>query len=128
MSSNDLYIGNNGSLRYKAWHEGNDGSGSGLDADLLDGCHATDLTPTNAYDYSAGCLVKTSITTDSNAMITFRIEGNSYEELNPVLTVGSFYNYNVNDRILASCATHYGYDFGKITVFCYGGYVYLWFK
>ena len=29
----------------KVWHEGNDGSGSGLDADLLDGKHAADFAP-----------------------------------------------------------------------------------
>ena len=28
---------------YKVWHENNDGSGSGLDADLLDGYHETDF-------------------------------------------------------------------------------------
>ena len=28
---------------YKIWHEGNDGSGSGLDADLLDGKHANEF-------------------------------------------------------------------------------------
>ena len=33
------YVGKGGSIgtKYKIWHEGNDGSGSGLDADLLDG-------------------------------------------------------------------------------------------
>ena len=30
-----------GSNNYKVWHAGNDGSGSGLDADLLDGYHET---------------------------------------------------------------------------------------
>lgn len=29
----------------KIWHEGNDGAGSGLDADMLDGKHATDFMP-----------------------------------------------------------------------------------
>lgn len=41
MTSNQLYIGDNGSNRHKAWHEGNDGSGSGLDADKIDGYHAS---------------------------------------------------------------------------------------
>jgi hypothetical protein len=30
-----------GANKYKIWHEGNDGTGSGLDADLLDGQHGT---------------------------------------------------------------------------------------
>lgn len=39
----------NGSEYYKIWHAGNGGSGSGLDADLLDGKHATDF-----MQYSTG--------------------------------------------------------------------------
>ena len=35
---NPRYGGSNG-VKYKIWHEGNDGSSSGLDADLLDGKH-----------------------------------------------------------------------------------------
>lgn len=39
----------NGSINYKIWHEGNDGTGSGLDADLLDGKQSSDFLPsTNA--------------------------------------------------------------------------------
>ena len=44
----DPYIENYaGTSWYKLWHEGNDGSGSGLDADLLDGQHSSYFTPTN---------------------------------------------------------------------------------
>lgn len=32
---------------YKIWHEGSDGSGSGLDADLLDGKHLSDILSSN---------------------------------------------------------------------------------
>lgn len=39
------YVGKGGTIstKYKIWHEGNDGSGSGLDADLLDGYHWNDF-------------------------------------------------------------------------------------
>ena len=37
--------------RYKIWHAGNDGSGSGLDADLLDGRHNGDLVARGLWDY-----------------------------------------------------------------------------
>ena len=36
----DLYLRKN-DADYKVWHSGNDGAGSGLDADLLDGLHET---------------------------------------------------------------------------------------
>lgn len=34
----------NSNGQYKIWHEGNDGSGSGLDADTVDGVHASSLS------------------------------------------------------------------------------------
>ena len=34
----------NSSGQYKIWHEGNDGTGSGLDADTVDGVHANNLS------------------------------------------------------------------------------------
>lgn len=47
ISSSRFHIANDGELKYltngvdgKVWHAGNDGAGSGLDADLLDGYHA----------------------------------------------------------------------------------------
>lgn len=51
-----------GSAAHKIWHAGNDGSGSGLDADMLDGMHASSfltgmpiVAPTaNFQDYMAG--------------------------------------------------------------------------
>ena len=41
--TNDLSVGgwSMGSNKYRVWHEGNDGSGSGLDADKVDGQHMT---------------------------------------------------------------------------------------
>lgn len=39
-SVQNLYLGTTSS-GYKVWHSGNDGSGSGLDADMLDGQHAS---------------------------------------------------------------------------------------
>ncbi|MDE6479274.1 MAG: pyocin knob domain-containing S74 family peptidase [Muribaculaceae bacterium] len=39
---------------YKIWDEGNDGSGSGLDADLLDGLHSSSFARGGAVSYQAG--------------------------------------------------------------------------
>jgi len=46
--SKGLYIDEN-----KAWHAGNDGSGSGLDADTVDGYHASDLYNNTAIQVEA---------------------------------------------------------------------------
>ena len=48
---------NDGSLLFennKVWHEGNDGAGSGLDADLLDGHHNGDLYANGLRDFNNG--------------------------------------------------------------------------
>ena len=47
--SNDLAYGgwSAGATSYKVWHAANDGSGSGLDADTVDGQHATSLVGTH---------------------------------------------------------------------------------
>ena len=47
-TTNDLFWGgwSAGDIKHKIWHSGNDGSGSGLDADLLDGRHLDTLTAT----------------------------------------------------------------------------------
>ena len=98
-----------------------------LNADLLDGYHSTSYLPYTIYEYEKGCLVKTDIPTKSNTMVTFIIEGNSYSG-NTIFTTGEFYNYSVQDEILQYGAYHHGHNFGNITVFCYDGYVYIWFK
>ena len=44
----EIYKGNaNNFALHKIWHSGNDGSGSGLDADLLDGKHLSDILAAN---------------------------------------------------------------------------------
>ena len=47
--------GTQGAFR-KVWHDGNDGSGSGLDADLLDGLHASSFLRSDGNDETTGAL------------------------------------------------------------------------
>lgn len=53
---------NNFSTMFKIWDEGNDGSGSGLDADTLDGKHLSDILASNVA--SANGLSVQAVTTD----------------------------------------------------------------
>lgn len=53
LDGHDLYVTNEGGATSKFWHEGNDGANSGLDADKLDGKHASDFAlagHTHSYD------------------------------------------------------------------------------
>lgn len=43
LQGNSLYYSPSHDTNYTVWHAGNDGSGSGLDADLLDGYHKDDI-------------------------------------------------------------------------------------
>ena len=51
-----------GNNRYRFWHEGNDGSGSGLDADTLDGINSGSFLRSDANDDLGGILSYTSNT------------------------------------------------------------------
>lgn len=58
VSSSRFHIANDGELKYltngvdgKVWHAGNDGSGSGLDADLLDGYHINNIQLGGWYNF-----------------------------------------------------------------------------
>ena len=54
----------NGVLYYNlnnVWHSGNDGSGSGLDADLLDGLHASSFVRSDADATKTGALIMSGV-------------------------------------------------------------------
>lgn len=60
VTASDFYVGSN-----KVWHAGNDGNGSGLDADLLDGKHASDFAPSSHTH--AGTDITSAVANASNA-------------------------------------------------------------
>lgn len=127
-SSSRFHIANDGELKYltngvdgKVWHAGNDGSGSGLDADLLDGYHGPGLELNSIKRYCKVGSVSSSLSSynvkfasctlpngavDSN--ITFYVE-DCYSELNKnlfvrsgILQVRIRQNTNSNETITAS--------------------------
>ncbi|MDA8817089.1 tail fiber domain-containing protein, partial [Alphaproteobacteria bacterium] len=57
-STNDLAVGgwSKGANKYKIWHAGNDGGGSGLDADTVDGIQASSFLRSDATDVMTGQL------------------------------------------------------------------------
>ena len=54
--TNDLFVGgwSKGAQRYKMWHQGNDGSGSGLDADTVDGIQGSNFLRSDQEDSGIG--------------------------------------------------------------------------
>lgn len=53
------YFQNKNGTAYKLWHSGNDGTGSGLDADLLDGKHLSDILASNVASATKATYLKT---------------------------------------------------------------------
>ena len=67
-ATNDLFVGgwSMGAVKNKIWHAGNDGSGSGLDADLLDGLNSASTNTASTIvardalgNFSAGTITAT---------------------------------------------------------------------
>lgn len=88
-ASGDITLSAAGSAKVDSnaiWHAGNDGAGSGLDADLLDGNHAsaflTSASSISDSQLSGNVLVKTSTGAGSSitgdTLITFEIDGDPY--------------------------------------------------
>ena len=62
-----------GSSRYTVWHSGNDGSGSGLDADLLDGVHEASLTRFVLSPCTDGMTAESAKSYFSNSAVAGRV-------------------------------------------------------
>jgi len=63
-SNGDLLLSPNGTNFYKVWHQNNDGAGSGLDADTIDGKHYTDIQAwVKGYGLGAASAVKSNLNT-----------------------------------------------------------------
>ena len=104
--TNSLAVGgwSMGANKYKIWHAGNDGSGSGLDADLLDGINSGSFLRSDAADTATGTLTVRDIKLTAGYHLqrsdhhSGHLEG-SYNNVgansaksNPIYTIGSSYN------------------------------------
>ena len=58
------------STNYKIWHEGNDGAGSGLAADVVDGLHASSFVRSDASDTLTGSTYTLSSSTDQKIILS----------------------------------------------------------
>ena len=98
-----------------AWHAGNDGSGSGLDADLLDGKHASEFALAHSHPYLRSDIVDTLCDTKSSGTLMSRNGFNDFIGYNP--SYGSYIGGGVGN------ASNYLYSGGYISK---GGIHTLW--
>ena len=84
---------------YKIWHAGNDGSGSGLDADKLDGVHGSSFLRSDAADTASGQITftgKAHVNTNTNTqpLVVSRGGSNASQRLNIGVTdTQAIFNY-----------------------------------
>jgi len=107
-----LKLYNNSTITWKGnamWHAGNDGSGSGLDADLLDGQHASAFASSShthaASDITSGNLAAARNTVNlANVASTSDASGIYFRSANEVISGEGWctaqYAYNHNDGFL----------------------------
>ena len=80
-----------GAVSYKIWHQGNDGAGSGLDADTLDGQHAASFAPASHSHAGGEVPVVKSI---QNALVNFSGAGTQNVAISSVNTTKSMIVFN----------------------------------
>lgn len=111
---------------YTPWHSDNDGSGSGMDSDKVDGLDGTQLLPFRTYNYVNGFLVRTDIPASEDTMMTLTITGNGYSALEKnIFIVAQLYNYASGNSIIYYKATALDYC-PVIYAFNYDSKIYFW--
>lgn len=92
--TNDLFFGgwSRGAAKYKVWHAANDGSGSGLDADTVDGIQGASFLRSDANDTATG-----QITFNGRVNIRGHIDLSDGENLDFGSSDDVRVNYNSNN-------------------------------
>ena len=92
--TNDLFFGgwSRGAAKYKVWHAANDGSGSGLDADTVDGIQGGSFLRSDANDTATG-----AITFNGRVSIRGHIDLSDGENLDFGSSDDVRVNYNSNN-------------------------------
>ena len=130
-TTNDLFWGgwSRGATKYRIWHAANDGAGTGLDADTLDGVNSGSFLRSDAADTATGTLTVRDIKFTAGYHLqrsdhhSGHLEGsynnvgaNSYKS-NPIYTIGS--SYNPSDAALGNM---YGIGYTHTNATFVGGY------
>ena len=78
-TTNDLFFGgwSRGAAKYRIWHQANDGSGSGLDADLLDGQQGSFYAPVASPTFTGDLTIPNKIIHAGDTDTYFQFHGNN---------------------------------------------------
>jgi hypothetical protein len=101
--TNDLFVGgwSKGTTRYKMWHAGNDGSGSGLDADLLDGNQASAFATSAQGTLASNALPKAGGTMTGELTVpSMVLAGSIYHQGD----TDNYFGFHTTDQFRVVCA------------------------
>jgi len=94
VSSTPILVG---SENYKVWHEGNDGSGSGLDADTVDGIDSTQFLRSDTSDIAAGYITFARDDATSHYKFAWKSTGSNAHEIRAYAADGDYAGFNPHD-------------------------------
>lgn len=104
-----------------------DGAGSGVDADLLDGLHLTDIMPVHSSrDFPLGTLIRTDIATSASTPFLIEIKGNAYSTAGLPFDI-ALQGYIYQSSIIAAGGYSNGASIAGLSMFSHGGNLCLWF-
>ena len=117
----------------KVWHEGNDGSASGLDADLLDGKHLSDLSVsitgdmTGSASFVAG-VASINVSAGSNIVLkdtdfTFTLNKINFKDANTYLQINDTSVDFVSNKTIKASSTEITGDLTVDGNLIYSGYL-----
>jgi hypothetical protein len=135
-TTGEIYAGGN-TTQYKVWHAGNDGSGSGLDADLLDGYHSSDFILTTGGTITGNLtvegLLKGILTGHPLKSYSYdgtvhnywtkvgQFQSESYDAYLAILVIGKHdVNYPYNSATIVHFSTFHGGDTYSASVVQFG--------
>jgi len=114
-TTGEIFAGGD-TTQYRVWHQGNDGSGSGLDADLLDGLNSGSFLRSDADDGASGSISFTnsyyefgngtgSVSNDGGWNARVNVAGSGHARLDVT---------SVSDGIITTMYSHTGHGAGKV--------------
>jgi len=106
LIKDDITFSFDGSTYHKVWHAGNDGTGSGLDSDTLDGVQGSSFLRSDANDTYTGTLTLSSATLGASQSIFL----NGATNFDNLKNSGFYSLYNVN----ASGSTNAPFQYGAM--------------
>jgi len=105
-----------GTTNYEIWHEGNDGSGSGLDADTVDGIQASSFLRSDANDTFTGIITGNTLKLGGSeiASSAAKLQVNGFQRTGNILLHEGGNTPTANNKVLGNTSGNLEWDGNKV--------------